>query len=756
MDRRSLSLFIISIVLVVIAPISVLLPTWADESSSGPIRMPVHPVVERLWRTSDGALLDGDVARGWVWGPEALAMTVETDPGSALGRRQMVYFEKGRLDVVNPTLDPSDPWFATGAALVSEMVAGSAVIGGLQVELSPATFPVSGDLDQTNGVTYATFNALRAATGGGEVNGDLSVLAGQSSTARVANQYGATITALLLPSGDVQPTAVVDSQVIIGGYDDVAGHNIAAPFAAFDAAAPYPPTWLLGHPLSEPYWVDTVVLGTVKRVLVQPFERRVLSYTPDNPAAWQVESANTGSHYRQWRGLSQPMDGSLTGLASIEPFGEELIAAAAVAGVDPYLFVAVAQTQAGNDMAHFARNAPGAATSLAGTSAGAGDVKSALLDYFNDESLASAALARRDELRAGYAPQPSDDAKALDEHGTAVVYPSIYTQTWWERSLNWHASWGGAMPGYQTNAQGYYCARPGYAPGEMLRLVANDVTIDCTVAAAPLGYGMAYWVDQWVVEMNDAAASALGIASGGDVHVLGASALGTDSRGLAITTPGVLIGSGAAAYYSPSYTRDWWEWAMGYYAGKGLITPGWTLDPNGHYCVHPNYIPGDRLRLVANGITLDCTVGDMVADQDVYNWRQKFVVELAWDTFAALGLDKNNSVDVYYLGLEPKPERVGEPPTETATPEPTTELPPPATPTVDPPPAQPTPTPTETPTTEPTAVPTEEPTATPEPSEEPAEPTAEPTAVPTEAPPTVPPTKPDDLPTKTPVPIDVR
>ncbi|MCE7935979.1 MAG: hypothetical protein DYG96_15500, partial [Chlorobi bacterium CHB2] len=100
------------------------------------------------------------------------------------------------------------------------------------------------------------------------------------------------------------------------------------------------------------------------------------------------------------------------------------------------------------------------------------------------------------------------------------------------------------------------------------------------------------------------------------------------------TTPGVLIGSGQAAYYSPDYDRAWWEWAMSYYNSKGVITPGWSLDPNGLYCVHPNYLPGDRLRLVANGTSVDCTIGDMVADQDVYNWRLRFVVELSWDTFA--------------------------------------------------------------------------------------------------------------------------
>ena len=35
--------------------------------------------------------------------------------------------------------------------------------------------------------------------------------------------------------------------------------------------------------------------------LIQAFERRVLTYTPANPAAFQVEMGNVGRHYYLWR-----------------------------------------------------------------------------------------------------------------------------------------------------------------------------------------------------------------------------------------------------------------------------------------------------------------------------------------------------------------------------------------------------------------------------------------------------------------------
>ena len=43
------------------------------------------------------------------------------------------------------------------------------------------------------------------------------------------------------------------------------------------------------------------VAGVQQRVLTQPFERRVLTYTPANAPEWRVEMGNVGRHYYAWR-----------------------------------------------------------------------------------------------------------------------------------------------------------------------------------------------------------------------------------------------------------------------------------------------------------------------------------------------------------------------------------------------------------------------------------------------------------------------
>ena len=56
-----------------------------------------------------------------------------------------------------------------------------------------------------------------------------------------------------------------------------------------------------GYPISEAYWTTVLVAGVPQDVLVQAFERRVLTYTPSNPAGWEVEAGNVGQHYHRWR-----------------------------------------------------------------------------------------------------------------------------------------------------------------------------------------------------------------------------------------------------------------------------------------------------------------------------------------------------------------------------------------------------------------------------------------------------------------------
>jgi hypothetical protein len=60
------------------------------------------------------------------------------------------------------------------------------------------------------------------------------------------------------------------------------------------------PFYATGYPVTEAYWTRALVGGTETDVLVQAFERRVLTYTPSNPEGWQVESGNVGRHYYEW------------------------------------------------------------------------------------------------------------------------------------------------------------------------------------------------------------------------------------------------------------------------------------------------------------------------------------------------------------------------------------------------------------------------------------------------------------------------
>jgi hypothetical protein len=57
----------------------------------------------------------------------------------------------------------------------------------------------------------------------------------------------------------------------------------------------------MGYPISEGYWTTMRVSGRDMPVLVQAYQRRVLTYVPDFPANWKVQMGNVGQHYFEWR-----------------------------------------------------------------------------------------------------------------------------------------------------------------------------------------------------------------------------------------------------------------------------------------------------------------------------------------------------------------------------------------------------------------------------------------------------------------------
>ena len=79
-----------------------------------------------------------------------------------------------------------------------------------------------------------------------------------------------------------------------GSYDDATKHNVPKAFADYRAKAGLA---TIGFAISEPFFATVKVAGAQKQVMVQVFERRVLTYTATNPAAFQVEMGNIGRHY---------------------------------------------------------------------------------------------------------------------------------------------------------------------------------------------------------------------------------------------------------------------------------------------------------------------------------------------------------------------------------------------------------------------------------------------------------------------------
>jgi hypothetical protein len=68
------------------------------------------------------------------------------------------------------------------------------------------------------------------------------------------------------------------------------------------------PFYATGFPVTEAYWTTVPVDNEPTRVLLQAFERRVLTYTPTNPEGWKVEAGNVGRHYFEWRYVQIPSE----------------------------------------------------------------------------------------------------------------------------------------------------------------------------------------------------------------------------------------------------------------------------------------------------------------------------------------------------------------------------------------------------------------------------------------------------------------
>lgn len=274
-------------------------PSTCPAAGDNSLRTRFNPTWERF----DEAIITGRASRSWLWGPlENVGRFTQEEYDSAPDKcRTVLYWDKSRMEITNPTGNTADKYYVTNGLLARELVSGKTQVGNDRyLDGSPANVPVAGDDgDNPNAPTYATFNKVATLNNDNKQNNRGNI--GVTDTIDRAGTVGSDATK-------------AGYNVRLTRYEAATGHNIADVFWTFmNSSGPIKVNgqyvtgeavdWIysIGLPLTEPYWTRVKVGGVEKDVLVQIFERRALTYTPSNSAAFQVEMGNIGRHYAIWR-----------------------------------------------------------------------------------------------------------------------------------------------------------------------------------------------------------------------------------------------------------------------------------------------------------------------------------------------------------------------------------------------------------------------------------------------------------------------
>jgi hypothetical protein len=262
----------------------------------------------QLWLELDYPVAAGVVRRSFFYGP---ALTLHCQEpyveggdaqGNITGRRPVYYLDKGRLEELNPGT-------ISAGLLAKELISGRRQLGDdTFAAFPPAEVAVAGDPGAAGAPTYASF--ARVAT------------IADPTVNRAPRRVGQAVTETIDRAGRVGADAdLARYGVTLAAYREELGHNVPGVFVEFFLRpglvaqygedgklhlwerAPLLIDWTdtIGLPVAEPYWAQVPVGGQVRWVLMQPFERRVMTYTPDNPAEFRVEMGNIGQHYKAWR-----------------------------------------------------------------------------------------------------------------------------------------------------------------------------------------------------------------------------------------------------------------------------------------------------------------------------------------------------------------------------------------------------------------------------------------------------------------------
>ena len=256
-----------------------------------------NPAFQRVWDRQDRGVAEHITDRSWTWGPGPISEALREQLIEGVeGKRTVQYFDKSRMEINDPTADPTATWYVTNGLLPVELMTGRLQIGFNQYDLrAPAKIAAIGDPDQFP--TYADLLHLYQSPGAvnpGDLGKPATGFLNADGTITGFNDY-ATDPATTLVRGEN------NHGVAKAFIDFMNKQGLVSEGGRYVQGQVYDPLFVFGLPVTGAYWVKAKVGGVERPILFQVFERRVLTYNPANEPAFRVEMGNVGQHYQQWR-----------------------------------------------------------------------------------------------------------------------------------------------------------------------------------------------------------------------------------------------------------------------------------------------------------------------------------------------------------------------------------------------------------------------------------------------------------------------